>query len=222
MHTHGSTLIRRVLSTPRWEAYRTAASGDDDLAWLLYQWNLAVGAALYAPLHWLEVSLRNAMHRQLSGHFSRPAWWTAVPLHPHTRRQLADAAARFYRLTRRTPGADDLVAALSLGFWVSLLSTGYDRVLWVPVLHRAFRPAYRGPRRGLHVELTKVLELRNRVMHHEPVHRRNLTVDVLRLQTLLMYVVGEASPALGDFAPVHAALARHPVAPVTCPELRHA
>ena len=44
-----------------------AATKDDALD--LYVWNLQVSAAFQGPLHLLEVSLRNALHEQLSRHF---------------------------------------------------------------------------------------------------------------------------------------------------------
>lgn len=87
--------------------------------------------------------------------------------------------------------ADDIVAELSFGFWTSLLSNNrhsqYDRRLWVPYLHRAF-PLYRGRRRDLHDKLEAMRLLRNRIMHHEPIHHRDLAADRRKVYELMGYL----------------------------------
>jgi hypothetical protein len=86
------------------------------------------------------------------------------------------------------PGTtDDMVAELSFGFWVSLVSSTYHRSLWVPCLHRAF-PFYRGPQRRLHGDLHTMLLFRNRIMHHEPIHHRHLEADRRTILRLLGYL----------------------------------
>ena len=55
-----------AFSPERMGTYHEAVSGDHDKAALLYVWNAKVGAAFYGPLQAVEVTLRNAMHRELS------------------------------------------------------------------------------------------------------------------------------------------------------------
>ncbi|WP_345494012.1 hypothetical protein [Nocardia callitridis] len=104
----------------------------------LYAWNLEVAASFYVPLRFLEVSIRNAMHEQLVENYSRPDWWEVAPLDKHSRTMIDKAAANVRRQGGRQPTTDHVVAALTFGFWLSLLSKRYDRYLWVPVLHKAF------------------------------------------------------------------------------------
>jgi hypothetical protein len=193
--------MARDLSLPRLRRYIRAAHGDAQVAERLYWWNIEVSAALVGPLHCLELTLRNALHNALVRHHGRPDWWVVAPLNERGRR-LVDAARRSCerrlrgsRLPRSTP--DDMVAELTLGFWVSLLShaSGYDRYFWVPVLHAAF-PHYRGRRGDLHDELTTLVLLRNRVMHHEPVHHRHLAAD----HDTIYRVLGYLSPELAKEA----------------------
>lgn len=72
---------------------------------------------------------------------------------------------------------------------MSLVSRGaaYDRTLWVPALHRAF-PFYKGRRQPLHDNLLAMVLLRNRIMHHEPVHHRDLRADHAKIYRLLGYI----------------------------------
>ncbi|WP_203923445.1 hypothetical protein [Rugosimonospora africana] len=83
----------------------------------------------------------------------------------------------------RNVTADDVVAELQFGFWTSLLSnhrgSQYGRLLWVPTLHRSF-PHYHGRRRDLHDNYEAMRLLRNRIMHHEPIHHRDLMATTTR------------------------------------------
>jgi hypothetical protein len=181
--------IRDVLSAPRFASYLAASGRDVGKAISLYWWNAEVSAALYIPLHCLEVALRNAMHTQLCSRYGRADWWIEAPLDGSGRRAVSAAEERLARPSGRCYDADDVVANLTFGFWVSLLSRGaaYDRELWVPALHRAF-PYFTGRRQDLHADLLDVLNLRNRIMHHEPVHRRDLRGDFTKIYRLLGYI----------------------------------
>jgi hypothetical protein len=183
--------MARDLSLPRLRRYIRAAHGDARAAERLYWWNVEASAALVGPLHCLELALRNALHRALVRHHGRPDWWEAAPLNERGR-GLVDSARRSCERRPRRTTPDDVVAELALGFWVSLLShaSGYDRYFWVPVLHSAF-PHYRGRRDRLYRDLTSLVLLRNRVMHHEPVHHRHLAADHDTIYRVLGYVSPE-------------------------------
>lgn len=186
----------RDLSLPRLRRYIRAAHGDARAAQRLYWWNIEVSAALLGPLHCLELALRNALHDALARHHGKPDWWAVAPLNERGHRLVDDARRSCGRRLRRTT-PDDVVAELSFGFWVSLLSHGssYDRNFWVPVLHSAF-PHYRGRRDHLYRELTSLVLLRNRVSHHEPVHHRHLSAD----HDTIYRVLGYLSPDLAKEA----------------------
>lgn len=196
-----------AFSPARMTPYLTAARGDRPAAMRLYCWNIEVSAAFYGPLQFLEVTLRNASHAQLCRGFGREDWWTAARLTDRGRQSVEQARAKLDRLGVRHPSADAIVAELTFGFWVSLLSRGADRYFWVPVLHRAF-PGYSGPRRELHAEVYQVLEFRNRVMHHEPVHRRALEKDHERVFRLLGYLSPECAALAARLDRVPEVLAR--------------
>ncbi|WP_246170261.1 hypothetical protein [Pseudonocardia hierapolitana] len=141
-----------------------------------------MAAAFVVPLNRLELALRNALHRRLATRFSRPDWWRSAPLNENGRRKVAEAKRNLVRLQQRPEVPDDVVAQLTLGFWVSLLSGRYHRTLWTPALHRVFPGADRG---ALHQDYDNVLVLRNRIMHHEPIHHRHLEADHATVYRLL-------------------------------------
>ncbi|MFD9814208.1 hypothetical protein [Streptomyces sp. NPDC059080] len=180
----------RALSQPRLSRYIVAAQGTSLAAVRLYWWNVEVCSSLYGPLHCLELALRNALHDQLSRKYGRSDWWEEAPLDRQAKRLVLEATRKCERRGAVSITPDSIVAELSFGFWASLLSRGYDRGLWVPTLHKAF-PYLDQPRRRLHDGLTSLVLLRNRIMHHEPVHHRDLAADHAKIYRMLGYISPE-------------------------------
>ena len=183
--------IGRALSQARFAPYLAECGGDVAAAWCRYIWDIQLSMAFYPLLHFAEVALRNALHRELTAQFGRPDWWSVARLNQHEQLKIKRAEEKTSAHGRPGCKADDLVASLTFGFWVQLVSRAYDRVLWVPALHRAF-PNYHGRRDALHADLMEVLKLRNRVMHHEPIHRR----DLRAVHELIYRILDRLSPGL--------------------------
>lgn len=187
------SMLRAIASRERIEPYLVICLGDRSAAVRLYSWNIQVSAAFQAPLGCLEVAFRNALHYRLSTLFGRGDWWLSpgTRLHHTGQHILTEAVQEIQRRgIRPTPGR--VVAELPFGFWVSLLGSGtdYETRLWRPALRHAF-PGYRGQRRPLHQEFDEVRRFRNRIAHHEPIHRRDLVADHVRVIRLLGYVSPE-------------------------------
>jgi hypothetical protein len=186
-------MLRAIASRERLEPYLRACRGDRSAAVRLYAWNIQVSAAFQAPLGCLEIEYRNALHYQLTALFGRDDWWLApnMLLHHTAQRIVADAVQEIRRRGEPLTPART-VAELSFGFWVSLLGSGadYETRLWRPTLRHAF-PGYRGRRKPLHKEFDEVRRLRNRIAHHEPVHRRDLAADHEQVIRLLGYISPE-------------------------------
>ncbi|WP_330182179.1 hypothetical protein OHB26_38630 [Nocardia sp. NBC_01503] len=191
--------------------YLVAAHRDGVSAADLYVWNLKIAEAFYAPLHCLEISLRNSLHEQLKLKFGQERWWLVAPLDDHDESKIRKAESDIQRRSAGTPCVDAIVAELSFGFWVSLLSRRYDRRLWVPALHKGF-PHYRGPREQLRDNLQAMVLLRNRIMHHEPIHHRHLAADHVKIYVLLGYLGPELPVWLRTIDRVPETLALRPKA----------
>ena len=188
------------LSRERLGTYLDAAGGDREGAIRLYVWNTAVSAAFYGPLQGLEVALRNAMHRGLADRYG-DAWYDnrAAGLDRGAMERIASARTE---LARDGHGDDPprVVAALSFGFWVSLLGPGgrvgarrkanYEMTLWRPALRGAFAHRAKLTRKEAHRPLNALRMLRNRIAHHEPLFARDLSRDHERI----VEVVGWITP----------------------------
>lgn len=206
----GTELLERVgflLSEPRFDRYLKSADGDVHAAITLYQWNIEVSAAFYVPLHWLEISLRNSLDQRLRRWFGRDDWWHCAPLTDNGRRKVSRAEGNLVRSKGRGFSPDDVVAELTFGFWVSLLSRVHDRSFWVPVLHNAF-PHYRGARNLLHGDFVRMLDFRNRVMHHEPIFYLDLEAYRQRSHRLLGYLSREVAEHVRSIDNVPSVLTR--------------
>ena len=116
--------------------------------------------------------------------------------------------------TGQAPGPPRIVAALSFGFWVSLLGPGgridptgrranYEMTLWRPALRRVF--LHRSPltRKQAHRPLDGLRKLRNRIAHHEPIFARNLLED----HRSILEVTGWISPEVRKWIESHSRVA---------------
>ena len=140
--------LQASLSRERLATYLDAARGDREKAIRLHVWNTAISGAFYGPLQGLEVALRNALHCRLADRYGE-AWYDnrGTGIDRGAMERIASARTE---LTRDGHGDDPprIVAALSFGFWVSLLGPGgrsaagrksnYEMTLWRPALRAAF------------------------------------------------------------------------------------
>jgi hypothetical protein len=173
------TLEQRI-SAERFAPYRAATGNDVARALRRYERNTEISAAFWAVLSDLEIVVRNAMHEQLSlwslGAYGRPDWY-ADRGRIFTAQTAGDIAVarRHAGAFGRAESPGRVIAELPLGFWRFLLSSRYERTLWLPCLRDAF-PGIRGQgmRRDVHDAMRDLHLLRNRIAHHEPIHNRPL------------------------------------------------
>jgi hypothetical protein len=162
----------RLFSMERMARFYALASQDEAEAMRLYVGNIQLSGSLYPTLTLAEVTLRNAVHRQLARHFGTTEWYLQLGQTP----VLADLQPRIdkaqaYILERQeTLSADKLVAELTFGFWVKLFNRAYENVLWKQ-LRYAFPHLLKADRQlaTVSVVLNDVRRLRNRVYHNEPI-----------------------------------------------------
>lgn len=180
-----------AISEERLASYLRACTGELEPALDLYRWNQDVAGVLLRPLCDLEVTLRNALTRELQRLAGPDPWWTlpALLADRKSRINIAHARQTLIRAGKK-PTSGTMVAEMSFGFWVALTDRGFDMSLWRRGLYRAF-PHYRGPRKRLHFDLQRMLGLRNRIGHHEPIHHRHLDADRQTLHRLLGYLSSE-------------------------------
>lgn len=158
--------LERTLSRERLQKYLAESSGNLDLALALYERNVRLSEALYAPLQTLEVCLRNSINEQMRIVYGLD-WITKPesPLLKSAKDEVREVVSRFENSQNA-----DLVADLSFSFWVSLLGQEYDSSIWRNAVYKAFLECGGKPRRIVHSRMNALRRFRNRVAHHEPIY----------------------------------------------------
>ncbi len=220
--------LAKLVSESRLRPYLDFASGRTRDAVALYEWNSEMGAALWDLISYFEVSLRNAIARELeslclsSGShqlwFNRTAWFS-----PQERKNIREAKERVRQQTapRRPGGAvraidsDLLVPHLMFGFWVGMLDPLHANVLWIAGLQRAF-PNLPSPQRGLvRGPAGEIGGLRNMIAHHDPLLKRNILSDEEMILRACYWIDCDLADWLAENSQVRAVHARRPNLPPT-------
>lgn len=154
------------------ERYFKLYPEDESRAILHYRCNLELAEAFYTSLSVLELTLRNALCRELVTMTGREDWYAIFP----TTSGLTRLNYYIVQATKQISGRHEsitpskIVAELTLGFWVSLLNSEYERLLWKD-LRRAFpfMPKKDRQRKNVSAPLNTFRTFRNRVFHNEPI-----------------------------------------------------
>lgn len=183
--------VATALSAERLAPYVRATNGSLAEAVRLYEWNLAVSGALYEALGILEVVLRNALSEQLAAHHGTLAGhWYDDPLGVLSVQATDDIGAARNRVVklRRGESPGRVIAELNFGFWKFLLARRYEATLWTGYLRHAFPNLRPQNRATVYGALDALHTLRNRIAHHEPIHKRNLSTDMLTIYRVLDWI----------------------------------
>jgi hypothetical protein len=188
--------IKDGLSPARIATYEAAAgvTGDgDSRAIALYTWNAQVSAALFIPLHFCEVIVRNAAADALEAVYGARWPWNTVfvlSLPDHQHRNIYNPRANLIKVASQQPSAGKVIPELNFVFWQQLFTHRHDVRLWSSHLKRVFpehdrRKAMVAIRKSIYADLEVIRKLRNRIAHHEPIFTRNLKQDLERMHELV-------------------------------------
>jgi hypothetical protein len=164
--------LEEVFSAERMQKYFRRQPSDDLKSLLHYQYNILASEAFYPSISVLEVALRNSVDRELAVKFGGPDWYRHFSTTPGLSNLINEIALAQGQIKRRhelvTPSK--IVAELTLGFWVRLFNSEYERVLWKD-LRRAFPnlPKVDRKRHNVSAPLNNFRIIRNRIFHNEPI-----------------------------------------------------
>jgi hypothetical protein len=167
--------FRALLSEARFSRYLHASNNDAVKAIDLYYWNARLSQSFYITLQMWEIALRNKLNSFLCYRYGTGWPWDTVglvrQLKSNETRKLVETIdrQRQQRGITRVP-TDAIVADLSAGFWVGLLTKGYEvPFVWRKNLTRIFPYVEDMTREEVWPLCDRLLGLRNRVAHHEPI-----------------------------------------------------
>jgi len=211
-------VLQRRLSAQRLGGYVEATAGDLDAAIELYEWNCAMSAALFEVLGDVEIIVRNALHDALTAWHARGQfageWYENEHglLAPQARADIASALLRLKRCRKPvSPGA--VVAELNFGFWRFLLTKKYASTLWSVIGKSAFPALDHGRPQVFRARMARLHDLRNRIAHHEPIHWRDIGLDLTDCLMVIRAVCPVSEEWSRDRARVLQVLAIRPPSP---------
>ncbi len=208
--------MKESLSAPRFEGYTRSCDGDEDRALRLYQWNTLISQSLYVYLQCWEICLRNRLNGFLCWRYN-PNWpydeQRAVRnLNSSDKRRLRQTIQRQEQGRNSSPVSTNIIVAdLSAGFWVSLLSGHYKvPFAWRNNLTRVF-PNDTALNQATAWEIcNNTMTLRNRIAHHEPVHHLPLKARYRDLQRVVAAMCPGAHAFASENCSFHRIMARRP------------
>lgn len=217
-------IILNRLSAQRLSSYLKDRDSNLERALALYVWNGQIASAFLEDIGRLEVVLRNRFDEALTdlvAPTNNNVFWFDVPsLFPgrHGGRTLEDIARAKSRARERGRDASDkneIISELSFGFWRYLCAERCHTSLWVPALASLF-PNHATPktaaliRSDVEFRMAQLHFLRNRVAHHEPIHRRALTEDAASILELAGWMCGDTHNWMVGLSRIRSVLALKP------------
>lgn len=168
--------IEKNLSSARLARYLPASKGDRNLAFRLYIWNARLCEAAYLPLQTAEVAARNAISIPIEKRFG-DNWYLEskfINLLPvRMKQELDDRVRRETKKRGKIIDKNHVIANLSFGFWVNLMTKSYENQLWINGVQQSFPNANTGDREKIYLLLDNMRAFRNDIMHHYAIFDRS-------------------------------------------------
>jgi hypothetical protein len=206
--------IETSLSLARLNRYMAAANGDKHTALRLYVWNARICEAFYLPLQVAEVTIRNRIHigvmdRYGEGWEQQGRFVCTLPRRLSS--ELADTIHKERRARGREFTTNHVVAGLSFGFWVNLLTRNYEHLLWKDGVTHAFPHAPPGlSRERLHIAVDRLRDWRNSIAHHYAIFDKGPTSEYQNLLGTVAWADSHTEWLIRHLSQVQQTIGRRP------------
>ena len=165
-------ILSGAFSSQRLEKYINLYNGDVTKVAAHFKANIALSESLYTSLSVFEVTLRNALSKELERMMGRKDWYSVFPSNPALKSLTSEVTVAIRHISQRGEmvSPDKIIAELTFGFWVTLLNSEYELSLWKS-LRLAFphMPKKDRKRKNVSSPCNALRKLRNRVFHHESI-----------------------------------------------------
>jgi hypothetical protein len=206
--------LEGALSPARLARYMPAAENDKNLALRLYIWNARLCEAFYLPTQFAEVVARNAIHKPVLKRFG-PSWHTENRFKGLLPDRLRDELECVVREERKCRGNDltvnHVVAGLSFGFWLHLLTHSYEHHLWQNGLRHSFPnlPKKAGLRE-LYGQFDRLRKFRNKIAHHYAIFDRGPMAEFQNTLEVIGWVCEDTKWLAKELSNVASVISRRP------------
>ena len=196
--------IKAALSHERLRKYaynpKTKITYTDEEIFKRYLYNMELGGEINKAIHVFEVLLRNSIVNNWNLHFGETEW----PLnkrHIHNSKKYEDIFKDIDNATKIIKNHytnDDIVAALTLGFWKKMLSSKFDvqninLIKKIFPFRRSWQPRLVTDIGIIYDAIEIVWKLRNRIAHHEPIFHRADLINQYEIIVELIQSIDEES-----------------------------
>jgi hypothetical protein len=162
----------------------------------LYVWNARLCEEFYLPCQMAEVAVRNAIHSTLTRRFSTK-WFDNAGFTSRLVVKYRDELQRVVGNQTKVRGVslteDHIVAELTFGFWVHLLTARYEDLLWQGGMFRSFPHAGALERQHVHDKVDQLRHFRNKVAHHFAIFDQRPVVENRNLMELVEMICPETA-----------------------------
>lgn len=191
------TFFVKVFSEARMRPYFDRYPGKEKKAIEHYEQNIRLAESLVPSLSVFEVTLRNAIIRELVRMTGSNEWYHYFQTHPVLKPLYGYVAVASKHIANRgeVVTADKINGELTMGFWVSLFNAEYEMYLWKD-LRLAFPnlPKNMRQRKTVSAPLNTIRSLRNRAFHHEAISWNLTRLSVLH--EMILMVINWMNPNL--------------------------
>ena len=158
------TFFEKVFSEARMRPYFERYPGREKKAIHRYEQNIRLAESLVPSISVFEVTLRNAVIRELERMTGSREWYLYFHTHPVLKSLYGYVTTASKHIANRgeVVTSDKINGELTMGFWVSLFNSEYEMYLWKD-LRRAFPnlPKSMRQRKAVSAPLNIIRALRN-------------------------------------------------------------
>ena len=187
------------ISVERLSSYRKDQTESYETVLARYFWNVALCESLYPILQHLEVTLRNSIHLAATRQFSNDEFWFKLDVIKQEMKWTYDEAISKAEAELKKEGkalkACSVLSKLSFNFWIMLFNSEVEQVFLYKVIKEVFPNMKKAERTRVPIanKLNKILRLRNRVFHHEPIWNK---ADLMNVYQDMLYVIRSINPEM--------------------------
>lgn len=164
--------FQKVFSNERTLKYFDKYPSDDDMAIKHYNYNVLLSETFYPLLSTFEIALRNSINREMIACFNSDSWTNnlkSIQELSELHKEIIKAENLIQNRNEKI-NQNKIIAELTLGFWIRLFNSQYDRIFWKNLRNAfPFIPKEKRQRHNISAPLNKIRNFRNRVYHYEPI-----------------------------------------------------
>ncbi len=185
------TNVEHIISPARLGRFSGTVDGDRNKALRLYVWNSRLCEEFYLPLQIAEISVRNNIHYTLTRRYTNQ-WYSNSAIVDQLTAKYKSELQKKVEERKRAKGkaftVDHVVAGMTFGFWVNLLTSRYENLLWQQGMKRSFHCiSDEMSRETVYKKVNQLRVFRNKVAHHYAIFDRRPSAEYQNIQDIVSW-----------------------------------